>query len=160
MDIKIKTKDFIVDATMEIADGVILVSPVADVELREEKKGPITERVKTYEDACKELGRQPYNEDQLMKLGLTKNDIAYQKMVVIVEALNEGWKPDVCDRNVRRWYPWFEPNGSPSSFAFRGSVYGRGTACAGSGSRLALKSEELADYCGRQFLQLWKEIIL
>lgn len=160
MDIKIKTKDFIVDATMEIADGVILVSPVADVELREEKKGPITERVKTYEDACKELGRQPYNEDQLMKLGLTKNDIAYQKMVVIVEALNEGWKPDVCDSDVCRWYPWFRPNGSPSSFAFDGSYCGYGGAVAGGRSRLALKSEELADYCGRQFLQLWKEIIL
>ena len=160
MDIKIKTKDFIVDATMEIEDGVILVSPVADVELREEKKGPITERVKTYEDACKELGRQAYNEDQLMKLGLTKNDIAYQKMVVIVEALNEGWKPDVCDSNVRRWYPWFDPKGSPSSFAFGDSGYAYGIARAGSGSRLALKSEELADYCGRQFLQLWKEIIL
>ena len=160
MDIKIKTKDSIVDATMEIADGVILVSPVADVELREEKKGPITERVKTYEDACKELGRQPYNEDQLMKLGLTKNDIAYQKMVVIVEALNEGWKPDVCDRKVYRWFPWFTPKGSPSSFAFNDSYYGDEDASAGSGSRLALKSEELAEYCGKQFLLLWKEIIL
>lgn len=160
MDIKIKTKDFIVDATMEIADGVILVSPVADVELGEEKKDPITKRVKTYEDACKELGRQPYNEDQLMKLGLTKNDIAYQKMVVIVEALNEGWKPDVCDSKVYRWSPWFTPKGSPSSFAFVGSDCGNGYAFAGCGSRLALKSEELADYCGRQFLQLWKEIIL
>ena len=160
MDIKIKTKDFIVDATMQIADGVILVSPVADVELREEKKGPITERVKTYEDACKELGRQPYNEDQLMKLGLTKNDIAYQKMVVIVEALNEGWKPDVCDSKVYRWFPWFTPKGSPSSFAFLVSSFDGVSAYAGSGSRLALKSEELADYCGQQFLQLWKEIIL
>ena len=143
---------------MEIADGVILVSPVADVELREEKKGPITERVKTYEDACKELGRQPYNEDQLMKLGLTKNDIAYQKMVVIVEALNEGWKPDWNDANERKCFPWFWM--SPSSFAYLGSGYAYGIARAGSGSRLALKSEELADYCGRQFLQLWKEIIL
>lgn len=160
MDIKIKTKDFMVDATMEIVDGMILVSPVADVAMKAEKKGPITERVKTYEDACAELGRQPYNEDALMKLGLTRNDIAYQKMAVIVEALNEGWKPDVCDSDVCRWYPWFRPNGSPSSFAFDGSYYDYGSASAGSGSRLALKSEELADYCGRQFLELWKEIIL
>ena len=49
---------------------------------------------------------------------------------------------------------------SPSSFAFGGSDYVYEFAVAGSGSRLALKSEELADYCGRQFLQLWKEIIL
>ena len=118
------------------------------------------DRIKTYEDACKELGREPYDEKQLEKLGLTKNDIAYQKIVVIVEALNEGWKPDVCDSNVERWYPWFKPLGSPSSFAFCDSSYDYEFAFAGSGSRLALKSEQLADYCGKQFLELWKEMLL
>ena len=127
---------------------------------KEVLSGNIMDRVKTFEDACKELGRQPYNVDSLMKLGLTKNDIAYQKMVVIVEALNEGWKPDVCNSDVERWYPWFKPNGSPSSFAFFDSYYVCGNACAGSGSSLALKSEQLASYCGKQFLELWKEILL
>lgn len=126
---------------------------------KEVLSGNIMDRVKTFEDACKELGRQPYNVDSLMKLGLTKNDIAYQKMVVIVEALNEGWKPDVCNSDVERWYPWFKPNGSPSSFAFA-SVFDSEYACAGSGSRLALKSEQLANYCGKQFLELWKEMLL
>lgn len=140
---------------------VELAEKLKDVIKKTNKEsGDIKDRVKTYEDACAELGRQPYNEDALMKLGLTRNDIAYQKMVVIVEALNEGWKPDVCDSNVRRWYPWFKPNGSPSSFAFCGSFCDCGAASAGSGSRLALKSKELADYCGFQFLKLWKEIIL
>ena len=121
---------------------------------------PVTERVKTFEDACKELGREPYDEEQLAKLGLPKNDIAYLKMVVIVEALNEGWKPDVCNIDVERWYPWFRPNGSPSSFAFDDSIYVHELAFAGSGSRLALKSELLANYCGEQFLELWKEMLL
>ena len=121
---------------------------------------PVTERVKTFKDACKVLGREPYDEEQLAKLGLPKNDIAYLKMVVIVEALNEGWKPDVCNREVERWYPWFRTNGSPSSFAFVGSLYDVEGASAGSGSRLALKSEQLASYCGKQFLELWKEILL
>lgn len=155
--------------TIELTDGQYL-GMCKLVELAESLKsifkntqkesGNIKDRVKSYEDACAELGRQPYNEDALMKLGLTRNDIAYQKMVVIVEALNEGWKPDVCDSGVRRWYPWFDTNGSPSSFAFRGSFCDLEGAGAGSGSRLALKSEELANYCGKQFLQLWKEIIL
>lgn len=127
---------------------------------KEVLSGSIMDRVKTYEDACKELGREPYDEKQLEKLGLTKNDIAYQKMVVIVEALNEGWKSDVCDSNVERWYPWFKPLGSPSSFAFIDSSYVYEIANAGSGSRLALKSEQLANYCGKQFLELWKEMLL
>ena len=127
---------------------------------KEVLSGNIMDRVKTFEDACKELGRQPYNVDSLMKLGLTKNDIAYQKMVVIVEALNEGWKPDVCNSNVERWHPWFKPLGSPSSFAFHVSICVYGVAGAGGGSRLALKSEQLANYCGKQFLELWKEMLL
>ncbi len=155
----------LIELTEEQYDGMCKLVELAEklqdvIKKTNKKSGDIKDRVKTYEDACAELERQPYNEDALMKLGLTRNDIAYQKMVVIVEALNEGWKPDVCDSNVRRWYPWFKPNGSPSSFAFSDSSYGYEFAYAGSGSRLALKSEELADYCGVQFLELWKEIIL
>ena len=155
----------LIELTEEQYDGMCKLVELAEklkdvIKKTNKKSGDIKDRVKTYEDACAELGRQPYNEDALMKLGLTRNDIAYQKMVVIVEALNEGWKPDVCDSNVRRWYTWFKPNGSPSSFAFGGSRCAYGDANAGSGSRLALKSEELADYCGIQFLELWKEIII
>ena len=155
----------LIELTEEQYDGLCKLVELAEklndvIKKTNKKSGDIKDRVKTYEDACAELGRQPYNEDALMKLGLTRNDIAYQKMVVIVEALNEGWKPDVCDSKVRRWYPWFKPNGSPSSFAFLGSDCDYVNALAGSGSRLALKSEELADYCGIQFLKLWKEIIL
>lgn len=155
----------LIELTEEQYDGLCKLVDLAEklkdvIKKTNKKSGDIKDRVKSYEDACAELGRQPYNEDALMKLGLTRNDIAYQKMVVIVEALNEGWKPDVCDSNVRRWYPWFKPNGSPSSFAFSVSYYDSEDANAGCGSSLALKSEELADYCGRQFLELWKEIIL
>lgn len=120
----------------------------------------VTERVKTYLDACHELGREPLDEKKLLELGLTEHDIAYQKLTLIIEALNEGWKADVCDANVRRWYPWFEPNGSPSSFAFAGSVCDFAWAGAGSGSRLCLKSEKLSNYCGKQFIDLWKQFIL
>lgn len=120
----------------------------------------ITDRIKTYEDACAELGINSLDEAKLMELGLTKHDIAYQKLATIVKALNEGWVPDVCDYDAKRWYPWFKPNGSPSSFAFGASYYGYAYAYAGSGSRLCLKSKELSDYCGEQFIGLWKEHIL
>lgn len=118
----------------------------------------VTERVKTYLDACHELGREPLDEKKLLELGLTEHDIAYQKLTLIIEALNEGWKADVCDANVRRWYPWFEPNGSPSSFAFRASAYVRASANAGSGSRLCYKTRELAEYSAKQFIDIWKDI--
>lgn len=120
----------------------------------------ITDRVKTYEDACRELSMNPLDENKLMKLGLTKHDIAYQKLVTIAKSLNEGWVPDVCDNSVYRWYPWFVTNGSPSSFAFRGSSYVSACAYAGCGSRLCFKNKELSEYCGKQFIELWKQFIL
>ena len=120
----------------------------------------ITDRVKTYEDACTELGINPLNEAQLMDLGLTKHDIAYQKLATIIKALNEGWEPDVFDSNIYRWYPWFTPNESPSSFAFAASLCDSAVAYAGSGSRLCLKNGKLSDYCGKQFINLWKQFIL
>jgi hypothetical protein len=120
----------------------------------------ITDRIKTYEDACAELGITPLDEAKLIELGLTKHDIAYQKLATIIKALNEGWIPDVCNRDVYRWYPWFHPNDSPSSFAFFVSDSAAASAYAGSGSRLCLKSEDLSNYCGKQFLDLWKEHIL
>lgn len=120
----------------------------------------ITDRVKTYEDACRELSMNPLDENKLMKLGLTKHDIAYQKLVTIAKSLNEGWVPNVCDNSVYRWYPWFVTNGSPSSFAFNGSSYDSAFAAAGSGSRLCFKNKELSEYCGKQFIELWKQFIL
>lgn len=120
----------------------------------------ITDRVKTYEDACRELSMNPLDENKLMKLGLTKHDIAYQKLVTIVKSLNEGWVLDVCDNSVYRWYPWFVTNGSPSSFAFRDSYCVNALALAGSGSRLCFKNKELSEYCGKQFIELWKQFIL
>lgn len=120
----------------------------------------ITDRVKTYEDACRELSMNPLDKNKLIGFGFTKHDIAYKKLVTIIKALNEGWVPDVCDSSVYRWYPWFKTNGSPSSFAFDVSGYGYACADAGSGSRLCLKSKELSEYCGKQFIDLWKQFIL
>ena len=120
----------------------------------------ITDRVKTYEDACRELSMNPLDKNKLIGFGFTKHDIAYKKLVTIIKALNEGWVPDVCDSSVYRWYPWFKTNGSPSSFAFGGSYCGDARAAAGGGSRLCLKSKELSEYCGKQFIDLWKQFII
>lgn len=116
----------------------------------------ITDRVKTYEDACHELSTSPLDENKLMELGLTKHDIAYQKLATIVKALNEGWIPDWDNYNEYKYYPWFEM--SPSSFAFYDSDCGPAIAGAGSGSRLKFRTHELAEYAAKQFIDIWKDI--
>jgi len=119
----------------------------------------VIKRIKTYEDVCSELGENPVDEDACKKLGMNKNDIAYLKLTQVVRALNDGWVAKVYD-SENRWYPWFYHNGSPSAFAFVVSDFGITNANAGSGSPLCLKTQELSNYAGRQFIDLWKEFIV
>lgn len=123
-------------------------------------KQSIMDKVKTYEDACAELGEDPMNEESLRNLGFTKDEIVYRKLKTIVRALNEGWVATVYDEDEYRYYPWFEHNGSSSGFAFDNSDYDYSGACAGSSSRLCFKTRELSNYAGKQFLDLWKEFIV
>lgn len=118
----------------------------------------ITEKIKTYEDALKATGRPDVPDMSAFPEDMRKHFTALYKMVVIVEALNEGWKPDWNNTGERKCFPWFWM--SPSSFAFVASDCAYEYAIAGSGSRLKLKSYELADYCGKQFEDIWKDIQL
>ena len=86
--------------------------------------------------------------------------IANYQLMVIAEALNEGWTPDWSNGKWDKWYPWFKMDDSSSAgrFSFGGSdVQG---SDSGVGSRLCFKSEELADYAGTQFLELYRELFV
>lgn len=120
--------------------------------------GKVTDRVKTYEDACEELGIQPLNESQLLKAGVTTHEIITRKLETITEALNEGKVIDVYSGEPR-WYPYFYHNGCPSAFAFSDSGYGCSFAIAGGGSRLTFVSQELSNYAGKQFIDLYRQFI-
>ena len=119
----------------------------------------ITERIKTYEDACSELGITPVNESALSNIGFTKDEIAYRKIKTITEALNEGWRPDWKDDNQRKWFPWFDLSVS-SGFVFDYTCWRYSYTGASDGSRLCFKSDELATYAGRQFEGLYKDFII
>lgn len=119
----------------------------------------IMDRVKTYEDACAELGEAQIDEVACRRLGLSKNDIAYLKLTQIVRALNEGWVAKVYDEE-KRYYPWFRHGRSSADFRFNDSYYDYSRALAGGSSRLCFKSKELSDYAGVQFLDYWTEFIV
>ena len=82
----------------------------------EKDNRPVTERIKTFEDACKELGkRAEENEDIAILLAdyesnadniKTKGTLALMKLSIIAAALNEGWEPQFTEDEYR-WYPWF-----------------------------------------------------
>ena len=74
---------------------------------------PVTERIKTFEDACNELGDEhPLVTQYRLSAGAFKGDqqvedfIAYLQLRIIAAALNEGWEPQFTEDEYR-YYPWF-----------------------------------------------------
>ena len=118
----------------------------------------ITERIKTYEDACHELGIPAYPERiQFM----TEDELAYHKLKVISRALNEGWKADWSDTSQYKYFPCFGvTKGASSGLVSVSSYYAFSYAHTIVGSRLAYKSRPLAEYAGIQFNELYAKFIL
>jgi hypothetical protein len=66
-------------------------------------------KIKTFEGACKALGIDAKKLPDVSMLPADHQDaiIAHYKLVIIAQALNEGWKPDWSDYNQYKYYPWF-----------------------------------------------------
>lgn len=151
---------------------------------------PVTERIKTFDDAIKELGY----EHRLVRSYLSAvNDCedldsnldAYLKLRIVCAALNEGWEPRFTT-DEWRYHPWFylfsdkeiaEMDDDEAKdrhllcvadiyeTEFAGFGYALSTdapsfADAYFGSRLCLKSDALAVYCGKQFIDIWADYLL
>lgn len=139
---------------------------------------PVMERIKTFEDACNALGDEhPFVTQYRLTAGAYKGDpmtedfIAYLKLRVIVAALNEGWEPEFVKEEYR-YYPWFwlytkEEYDNLSVAEKRRCVLRSGYVtyndasgtCGSGGSRLALRTRELAEYAGMQFIQEWADFV-
>jgi len=180
--------------TVEIPDGkkAEWVNGVLTlVDEAPQKPKDVTERIKTFEDACEELGEKNILVAQYINCASeletcvwTADLIAYLKLRIIVAALNEGWTPQFTE-DERRWYPYFYlytqkeidvmDKEQRSKLWLFGGASGAGWRCGLAGARslnawssssarisarLALKTEELAKYCGRQFIGIWADYVL
>lgn len=169
------------------------------VETKQADNRPVTERIKTFEDACRELGTNhplvlQYEFNYNAECGWndnadTRDFSAYLKLRIICAALNEGWKPKFTE-DEWRYYPWFwlytqeeidrmdeeerqdlrmmrtgdyQTGYAGFACAFSSNAPSGTNAHFGSrhfGSRLCLKSDTLAVYCGNQFIDLWADFYL
>lgn len=147
----------------------------------------IRERVKTFEDAVAILGNDNQAVIDYYAIAnktCTEDILAFAKLRVIAEALNGGWKPKF-DGDECRYYPWFYiyakeeyeeldedekkncrvvGRSSSDSYAGGGLVFAYAycaSSCSYSGysSRLALKTRELGEYCGKQFIDIWADYL-
>lgn len=119
-----------------------------------EKPKKITERIKTVDDLLSMYGMSREEFDKQYD-NLSSDEKAYKLLKLLCSALNEGWKPDWDNPNELKYYPWFEMGGS-SGFRFYDYSYWRSAV----GSRLCFKSKELAEYAGKQFIDLYKQFML
>ena len=149
----------------------------------------IRDKIKTFNDAYHELGDKHElvraYDNLIVSNCMSKDIIAFAKLRIIAEALNEGWKPTFKDGECR-YYPWFyiytkkeyEELDEDEKKACR--VVGRslsnliaidGLVVASAhyassnlnlyfGSRLAFKTRELAEYCGKQFIDIWADFLV
>lgn len=145
----------------------------------------IKDNVKTFEDAVVILG----NDNQavidyyaIADKTCTEDILAFAELRVIVEALNEGWEPKF-EKGEYRYYPWFYLYTKEEYYELddeqkghcvlrsggSSDAYG-GVACVNAGidssntssyygSRLAFRTRELADYAGRQFIDIWEKFL-
>lgn len=148
---------------------------------------PIQERVKTLDDAIRELGddHEAVRSYNACKYGYSIKEpdiMAYLKLRIITEALNEGWKPQFTE-GERRWYAWYDlldkddldgmtdeekkelrvvGRAGVSAGAYGGLVCSNASSASTSsvtnfGSRLAFKNEELAEYAAKQFIEIYAD---
>ena len=142
----------------------------------------IMERVKTFEDACEVLGEehsyvQEYRGVENINFDFTQDIIAYLKLRIICAALNEGWKPKF-DGEEYRYQPWFwiytkkdydelyedeKKNcrvvGRSYDNAYADMRVQESRSVAFCSSRLVFKTRELAEYCEKQFIDIWEDYL-
>ena len=147
------------------------------------KPKDIRERIKTFHDAYCELGNEhpfvkSYEKYVNTASGEEAEVIAYLQLRIISTALNEGWEPQFT-KDEHHWYPWFivldkdvmkDKCDVEKKFWPFGWNLNKTSNCALSymnsvvhsnlPASLAVQSEELAAYFGKQFIEIWSDYLL
>lgn len=160
----------------------------------EKDNRPVTERIKTFEDACNELGEEHpmvsvydalvtrANGEQSLAEWMGKDVVAFLKLRIITEALNEGWHPKFTEDECR-YYPWFciytkeeydnfseeekrrcVGRANFDASANGGLVYAYSNHASSVsntfvGVRLVFSNRDLAEYAGKQFIDIWADFV-
>ena len=118
----------------------------------------ITDKIKSFEDACKHLRLNPNDlpvVDMLPEKD-RKSIIAFYKLTIIIRALNEGWEPDWSNWDEWKYYNRFyvEKGEDQRSSGFRCNAAVYASAGTGTSSRLCCGTPDDAEYIGKQFEDL------
>ena len=120
--------------------------------------------IQSYEDACQLLGIKPTYPKFVQCVKIDRPSmVAYHKLIIIIRALNllpngKPWVPnfDNCEYKYGLWWHITSDNKLGFASASDDPSYMYTTI----GSRLLFRSKSLAEYCAKQFKDLWQDYII
>ena len=114
---------------------------------------------KYFEYACEKLGISNVLPDvSILPERNQKAILAFYKLSVIIQCVNEGWVPDWQDCGQYKYYPWFEVNSAGLGYSY--TLYTVSNTSASIGSRLCFKTRQLAREWGQKLLPLYEDYLL
>jgi hypothetical protein len=118
------------------------------------KPKKVTERIKTVSDVLADNGITQSQFDKECQY-LSGHEVAYRILHLLAKSLNEGWTPDWSNSGQYKYVPWFDFS---SGFRFDVDAYWSSRSTVG--SRLCFKTSELAEYAGKQFLDVYRKFMV
>ena len=116
---------------------------------------------KTFEQCCQALGLDADTCLPIVSVFPAQHQkaiTALAKLMIIAEAVNEGWKPNWDDYEQRKWIPWWDLDAP--GFRFLGSGYGYTASYSAGGSRLCFKTSDICKFVAENYIDLWKDAMV
>ena len=85
-----------------------------------------------------------------------KVDTAFNRLRFVADIINDGWKPNWEDEKEYKYYPWFNMKGG---FTYYDTYY-HNTTHTSVPSALFYKTQKLAEFAGKNFIDLYKLIMV
>lgn len=138
---------------IEVPEGYIIdeVNSTFEKILFKEIDKPIIERVRTFSDVCKILGKK--ESDFELGKNEDESDAAMRKLKAVTKVLNENYELDWSDGNEYKYIPYFTIKDGAQVFNCVGDWSTRADVPAS----LYYRSRELANYAGNQFLDIYRK---
>lgn len=154
-----------------------------DFTLEEIEIKEVNECITDFEKARKHLGGKPNADFTVSKKILSGNSVKFEDVFHLVNDINpkhvkalvalnklftiaQAWNkeddftPDFSNRNQTKWFPWFVYSDEAAGFLYSFTACTASYTTASVGSRLCFKTSARARQFGKQFIDLWNDVLL
>lgn len=113
----------------------------------------------SFEDLCKANGTTTAEFGaKLKELPISQTLKTVAKFEILSKGINGSWMPDTLNTNQKKWFPIFSVSSRGLDFSL--SYFYYAYAGAHVSFPFVFESKEQSDHAGKQFIELWEELIL